>query len=169
MKLESDQIIENTVKKCTKKSKFIPLDTNDKYWTNLVQTPNFLISGNVYTLLNNLKNQIQEEGQYLLRHDAKTGPYVKVVKSSGEAGLRAYDLHSKYMTVHPGQDLKLKPGFRPLDVKTITPLHIFHGRVPGLFAPSTEQHKSPERGRGHGGRRGRGGGRGRGRGNRRGK
>ena len=40
--------------------------------------------GNIYTLLSNLKGQINAPGQYLLRHDAKTGPFVKVMMSTDQ-------------------------------------------------------------------------------------
>ena len=134
--------------------------------------------GNIYTLLSNLKEQINEPGQYLLRHDAKTGPFVKVMMSTDQdhSG-KSYDLHANYLTIHAAQDLKMMASFRPLDVNTITPLHFFNGRVPGLFAPpvrSDQVRMSPgtERGgrsgRGRGGR-GRGRSRGRGRGRNRGK
>ena len=133
--------------------------------------------GNIYTLLSNLKGHINEPGQYLLRHDAKTGPFVKVMKSTDQdhSG-KSYDLHANYLTVHASQDLKLRASFRPFDNKTVTPLHTFHGRVPGLFAPPTrgDMRLSPSErggrgGRGRGGRGGRGrGGRGRNRGRGRG-
>merc|ERR1712083_1059186 len=117
--------------------------------------------GNVYTLLSGLRDQVKEEGHYLLKHDSAFGAFVKVMKKEGERG-RSYDLHAPYSVIHPSDDLKVKPVFRPLDFKTLTPWHFFNGRVPGLFQPKIDEGRlkqSRGRGRGRGGR-----GRGRGRG-----
>ena len=95
------------------------------------------VLGNLYTLFSGLKQKLPKEGgQYLLYHDEKTGPFVKVLKASNdEPSSSHYDLHKAYSFVKPHEDAIHLQSWLPIDVNVVTPRHKVQGRVPGLFAP----------------------------------
>ncbi|TRY73615.1 hypothetical protein TCAL_01867 [Tigriopus californicus] len=122
--------------------------------------------GVLHTIFSSLK-AIAEPGQYLMRHDGKTGAFVRVFKASkeGENSPHCYNLHDNF-AVKAHEDAQLNVQFNPIDTNKVTPLHLHQKRVPGIFSPKPGSSNS---GRGRGKKKGRGGPRGRGRGRGRGK
>lgn len=124
-----------------------------------------LALGNLYNLFNGLCANVKEEGQYLIKRDAKNGAFATLLKHQVQGGQKPFDLHAAYSTVRADLDLKCRPQFRPLDMKTLTPFHCKQGRVPGLFQALNKEEEMQLKSELAAGKRGRGG-RGRGRGGR---
>lgn len=119
--------------------------------------------GVLHTIFDSLK-AIAEPGQYLMRHDGKTGAFVRVFKASkgGQTSQNHYNLHENY-EVNASEDADQNIQFNPIDVNKVTPLHLRLKRVPGLFSPRPLK-GGPGKGRGRGKNKKRGGSRGRGKG-----
>ena len=120
-----------------------------------------------------------QPGQYLLRHDERTGAFVEVRKAlnADENKSGSLDLHSPYNAVMAGEDQPDKggPAWSRLDFDVVLEWQRWQGAVPGMFKPKVTENVAemapppPNRGGFRGGGRGfRGRGRGRGRGRRQG-
>ena len=89
-----------------------------------------------------------QPGQYLLRHDERTGAFVEVRKAlnslekSTVSTPGCLDLHSPYNSVIAGEDLpdsKGGPAWSRLDFDVVLEWQKWQGAVPGMFKP-----KAPE-------------------------
>ena len=130
--------------------------------------------GNLHILLSGLRQNVIEEGQYILKHDVSSGAFVKILKAGDDdmSNQRSFDLHEFYEKVDPKVDASAVTHVKPLDMETTTPWHWKLKQVPGCFKPceEVEDYESFPRPKGiekqSGGRRGKV--RGRGGGSRRG-
>jgi len=116
--------------------------------------------GNLFTLFSELKTlpiPTEKEGvaRYLLKHDSKTGAFVKVLKSVEQCETSqaptsgTVDVHLAYNTY--SHDAPLPPvnkRWLPLDPDLITPYHEINEKVPCLFAPKPFTKNNSPRGRG---------------------
>ena len=125
--------------------------------------------GNLHILLSGLRQNVIEEGQYILKHDVSSGAFVKILKAGDDdmSNQRSFDLHEFYEKVDPKVDASAVTHVKPLDMETTTPWHWKLKQVPGCFKPCEEvedyvSFQRPKESRG-GRRRGRGGNRGGGR------
>ena len=101
--------------------------------------------GLLHTLFSGIKNRINEPGEYLLRHDSKSGAFVKVeravaVAGSGgavaAAGGPLFDLQLSYANSRACEERDAAPpAWSPIDVSVVTPWHMKQRRAPVLFAP----------------------------------
>lgn len=130
--------------------------------------------GLLHTLFSGLKDTLHDPGDYLLRHDAKTGAFVRVDKALDSSatvpsGGPYFDLHLAYANSRAAEERDSgPPAWNPIDVGLVAPWQERDGRAPGLFAPPAHTVQQSWRGRGRPRGRGRGrgvrvrGGRGRG-------
>ena len=112
-----------------------------------------------------------QPGQYVLRHDERTGAFVEVRKAlnADEKKSGSLDLHTPYNSVIAGEDQpdnKGGPAWSRLDFDVVLEWQKWRGAVPGMFKPKEPDMAPPGQNRGgsRGGRGFRGRGRGRGRG-----
>lgn len=115
--------------------------------------------GYLHTLFGSLVKL--QPGQYVMRHNKQTGPFVKLERAVGESeskGSRGgcYDFFSAYNSVHANDDMPESsiPAVNKLDFGVLLPWQKEEKRVPGMFQPKDAQKFSPGNGRGRG--RGRG-------------
>ena len=119
--------------------------------------------GNLFTLFSELKKlpiPTEKEGvaRYLLRHDSKTGAFVKIMKSveptetSVLPNSGTVDVHLPYSTCS-NEEAPLPPvstRWLPIDADLITPYHEANKKVPCLFSPKPFNKNNSPRGRGRG-------------------
>ena len=118
---------------------------------------------NLFTLFSELKNlptpSEKENGtaRYLLRHDSKTGAFVRILKSIEHSEIARFpcpsivDIHAAY-NIHSSEEAALPPlksRWLPIDAELVTPYHDSNNKVPCLFSPKPFKDKNL-RGRGRG-------------------
>ena len=95
--------------------------------------------------------------RYLMRHDSKTGAFVKILKSIEHSDVARFpcssieDVHAAY-NIHSSEEVALPPlktRWLPIDAELVTPYHDSKNKVPCLFSPKPFKDKN-SRGRGRG-------------------